>query len=122
MNPTESQIQKSCVFWYRMNYRKYRHFLISIPNGAYLSGDKRKRSAQWSRLQSEGAMKGAPDLILFHPRAQKMPVLIEMKRPGGKQSEYQKTIEESYKLAGYQYIIVQSIDQFMGVTLNFFNE
>lgn len=106
---TESKIQQGCVNWYRYQYPQLRRFLISVPNG----GNRDGRTG--AVIKKEGGMAGAPDLILFDPKGNKLPLLLECKRPKEKQSPTQVLFQEDYAKAGYTYFIFTSLDQFMCV-------
>lgn len=112
---TESQIQQGCVNWYRYQYSQWGRFLIAIPNGSYLNGTPKQRAMQWSKLEREGAVAGASDLILFDPKGNKLPLLLECKKPKGSQSKPQVFFQCDYEQAGYTYFIFTSLDQFMCV-------
>lgn len=104
---TESKLQQSCVNWFRYSYPHWRLFLVAIPNGG-------NRDAKTGALmKKEGAVAGAPDLLLFHPKAEKMPLMLECKLPKGKKSESQVHFERVYKQAGYDYQIFRSVDEFI---------
>lgn len=68
------------------------------------------RFAGWEvlyHLQGLGCLKGMSDLqALKNGRA----VFIEVKRPGGKQSDYQKEFQQKVEAAGFEYIIAKSIE------------
>lgn len=58
-------------------------------------------------LQGLGSMKGMSDLqALKDGRA----VFIEVKRPGGRQSEAQKKFQELVEKAGFEYILAKSVE------------
>lgn len=73
---------------------------FAVPNGAKLSGNRAQRVKQWKWLQAEGALKGAPDLIVAGET--RPPVAIEMKRqkryrgkkPGADQLEVHRAMRD----------------------------
>ena len=61
-------------------------------------------------LQGLGAYKGISDLIaLKRGRV----AFIEVKRPGGRQSEHQKSFQENIEAQGGEYWLVRSVDDVM---------
>lgn len=106
---TESQIQQGCVNWYRYQYSQWGRFLVAIPNGG------RRDAKTGALMKKEGAVAGAPDLILFDPYGKKLPLLLECKKPKGYQSESQVFFQRDYEQAGYTYFIFTSLEQFMCV-------
>ena len=58
-------------------------------------------------LQGLGSMRGMSDLqALKDGRC----VFIEVKRPGGKQSEVQKKFQEMVEAAGFEYVLAKSVE------------
>jgi hypothetical protein len=58
-------------------------------------------------LQGLGSMRGMSDLqALKDGRC----VFIEVKRPGGRQSEYQKKFQEAVERAGFEYVLAKSVE------------
>lgn len=110
-NREESTIQQHCVRWFR--YQHPTLLLISVPNGAFLSGDSKQRAKQWYRLESEGAIPGAADLALLTPRGGHGCLLIEMKTRDGRQSPEQKDFEDLAERNRCQYRIARSVEEFI---------
>ena len=104
---TESALQQACVRYFRTQFPQYSKLLIAIPNHAVLRGDAVQRARQWKRLEAEGAVTGAADLMLFRSREFVRPgylyvslshgCFFELKTSTGKQSpaqrEFQKQVE-----------------------------
>lgn len=116
---TESQLQQSCVRWFRYQFAYAAPFLIAVPNGAFLQGNKKQRSMRWNKLSSEGALAGVADIILFDPLGKQLPLFIEMKMPTKTQSEAQVRFQRAYTQAGYTYTICRSFDQFKELAINY---
>ena len=74
----ESELQRACVRWFRMQYPQ--HLLFHIPNGG-------KRNAREAAIfKAEGVVAGIPDLFLAEARHGHHGLFIEMKagrRPAG---------------------------------------
>lgn len=102
----ESEIQRACVKWFRLKYKKYAPLLFSVPNGMLTS------ATQARIAKAEGLTAGASDLILLVPSSRGAALCIEMKAAKGKQSTEQKCWQRSVEWQGYSYEIVRSIWQF----------
>lgn len=111
----ESDTQKACVSWFRMQYPKFRMLLFAIPNGAVLKGNAKQRGIQMNRMKNEGLVPGVADLFLSVPSGELSGLYIEMKTRKGNQSPNQKIFELSVIKAGYGYVLARSLDQFMEV-------
>jgi hypothetical protein len=104
---TESQIQKKCVEWFRKNYPAIERGFGSFANGG-------KRNAWTAKiLKDEGLRAGFPDLILLLPHGGYASLCIEMKKPGGKQSEEQMEFERYAKKTMNKYVVCHSFDEFV---------
>lgn len=57
----ESQIQRSCLRWFRLQYPQYALLCFAVPNG----GARNKREA--SIMKAEGVTAGVADVILLIP-------------------------------------------------------
>ena len=110
---TESQLQQTCVRWFRYQFAYAAPFLIAVPNGG------RRDAKTGALMKKEGAFAGVADLILFDPFGKKLPLFIEMKLPKGVQSESQVRFQRTYTEAGYTYTICRSFDQFKEVVINY---
>lgn len=116
---SESQLQRQCVQWFRIQFPKQARLLFAIPNGARLYGSKVDRAKQWNKLVAEGAVAGAADLFLSIPAGELAGLYIEMKTPRGKQSDVQKGFEASVIEAGYGYALPRSFEEFRRVVLSY---
>lgn len=70
-------------------------------------------------MKKEGAIAGAPDLVLFDPYGKKLPLLIEMKLPKGVQSESQVAFKRCYADSGYTYTICRDFPTFEMIVENY---
>lgn len=110
--PTEHDLQVSCVTWFRNRYRRLAAHLFAIPNGASLNGDARARAIQWRKLEAEGAMAGVADLFLAVPSGNLAGLWIEMKTEKGTQSKVQKQFEMNMLRAGFGYAMPRNRTEF----------
>lgn len=107
MRNTESQLQKSCVMWFRVQYPRLRSLLFAVPNGGARS------AITGAILKSEGVLAGVADLLLLVPNKKYHGLCIEMKTPKGRQSPTQKQWEKAVTLQGYKYIVCRSFTDFV---------
>lgn len=111
----ESQLQRACVRWFRIQHRPFARLLFAIPNGARLHGTKTERGRQWADLAAEGATAGAADLFLAIPGKATHGLFLEMKTPGGRQTPEQKQFEAIVKAQGYAYVVPRSLAEFIEI-------
>lgn len=104
--PSERQIQIECVSWFRMKYPEASKVFFSVPNG----GARNAWTAK--NLRDEGALSGVADLILLVPKKGYASLCIEMKKPGGRVSDTQKTFCEAAKAFKNKYVVCYSVDEF----------
>lgn len=118
---TESNLQQACVRYFRTQYPQYSKLLIAIPNHAVLSGDASQRARQWKRLEAEGAVTGAADLMLILPKRNHLLMVeammcgcfFELKTATGKQSPAQREFQQQVEAQGYEYVIIKDIESFI---------
>jgi len=105
--PTESQIQRACVRWFRLQYPEIEPLFFSVPNGGY-------RMATTAKImKAEGQRAGVADLILLLPRQGYGALCIEMKRGKGRQSDAQKEFQRLCDQHGQKYVVCRSLEDFM---------
>lgn len=110
---TERQIQIRCVSWFRARYPEASRVFMAIPNGSARNPWTAKN------LKDEGVLSGVADLILLVPRHGYASLCIEMKKPGGRQSETQKEFEEAAKEYKNKYVVCYSEDDFKRVVTEY---
>lgn len=111
--PTERQIQIQCVSWFRMRYPDASPVFFSVPNG----GARNAWTAK--NLRDEGALSGVADLLLLVPKKGFAGLCIEMKKPGGKVSEAQKSFKMAVERFKYKYVVCYSVEEFKAVTADY---
>ena len=104
--PSERQLQIECVSWFRMRYPEASKVFFSVPNG----GARNAWTAK--NLRDEGALSGVADLILLVPKKGYASLCIEMKKPGGRVSDSQKTFCEAAKAVKKKYVLCYSVEEF----------
>lgn len=107
MRNIESQLQKNCVMWFRLQYPKLRSLLFAVPNGGARS------AVTGAILKAEGVVRGVADLLLLIPTRQYHGLAIEMKAPKGRQSAEQREWQRAVTLQGYKYIVCRSFADFV---------
>lgn len=104
----EHRIQVSCVRWFRMAHPQLAYRLFAVPNGG------RRDGVTGARLKEEGVLAGVADLILLVPNSDYHALLIEMKKPKGRQSESQKAWQRAVAGNGdYLYVVCRSLEEFI---------
>lgn len=103
---TESQIQKGFVRWFRGRYTEIEPLFFAVSNG----GARNVWTAKI--MKDEGVRAGVSDLILLIPKHGYAGLLIETKKPDGKQSESQKEFERLATKFKYLYVIVRNQEDF----------
>lgn len=98
----ESEIQQSCVRWFRYAYPRY--LIFSVPNG----GSRNVREAV--SMKAEGTLAGVSDLIVV---AERRVLFVEMKREKGRQQKTQVDFQHRVEALGHCYVLCRSLDDFM---------
>lgn len=114
---SESQIQQSCINWFKAQYPRLWQdgVLFHIANeGVRLGGSG-------NRAKKEGLVRGVADLCLAMPRKGFGALYIELKKPGCYQRPSQKTWQESMERHGNKYVVVKSVESFMRVIQEYLN-
>lgn len=106
MRHNESILQRNCVAWFNLQYRRYAMLLFAVPNGA------RTSATQARILKAEGMTAGVADLILMVPRKGYHALCLEMKTLTGRQQPTQKAWQEAVEEQGYKYVIVRTFADF----------
>lgn len=108
---TESQIQKGYVKWFRERYKEIEPLFFAVSNGGVRN--------VWTAkiLKDEGVRAGVSDLILLIPKHGYAGLLIETKKPDGKQSDSQKVFEKLAKKFKYKYVIVRYQQDFQNLMM-----
>lgn len=106
MRHIESEIQKSCITWFRLQYRHLGKVIFAVPNG----GHRNAREA--AIMKAEGVTPGVADVILLVARHGFNSLCIEFKTEKGRQTELQKEWQEQAEKNGNKYIICRSFVDF----------
>lgn len=113
----EHRIQVECVDWFRAAYPC--GLLLAIPNGAKLGSNARLRALEWARLEAEGAIAGAGDLILCHPSGDLGGLFLECKTRKGEQSDTQKAFESLALGNRFGYAIFRNLKEFQNIVTRY---
>ena len=111
----ESDIQRSCVVWFRSAYPEHALVLFAVPNGG---GRSRVESAI---MKGEGVTAGVSDLILLEARGGYGALCLEAKteRRSSRQSERQKAWQKAAERAGNKYEVFRSLEEFQVIVNNY---
>lgn len=105
---TEDQFQAYCMMWYDKNYPQFRRCLFAVPNGG-------ERPGMAARLmQATGTKRGVCDLILVNFTGVDF---IELKIPGGSQSDDQREFEIMVTDRGHEYFLLWNFEQFRALII-----
>ena len=104
----ESEIQRSCVKWFRSEFPEHALMLFAVPNGG---GRSRVEGAI---MKGEGVTAGVSDLIFLEARGGYGALCIEMKRRSRKsvQSNPQKEWQAAAEAHGNKYVVARSLEAF----------
>lgn len=116
MRHPESQLQISCLRYFRYQYSNIARLIFSIPNGGY------RRPIEAKIMKAEGAVSGTSDVIFLIPSGIYSSLCIEFKAPGGKQTDLQKSWQELAEKHGNKYVIVRSFDAFRTEIQNYLSQ
>ena len=107
----ESELQRQCVAWFRLQYPSHALMLFAVPNGGGRS------PIEAAIMKAEGVTAGVADLILLEARGSYGCLCIEMKtrRKTSKQSANQKIWQAATQKAGNCYVVVRSFEAFQEV-------
>ncbi len=109
IEPLEDEIHTTVMEWVNINpkTKKFANLFIHIPNEG-------KRSYSYARrLQRLGMRKGASDLFIAYPAGLYHGAWIELKRRGGKLSEFQRAFLMDMESQGYFSAACYSIEEAM---------
>ncbi len=113
MRHIESNIQKSCVKWFTLQFPDLRPVFFAVGNG----GARNRTEA--AIMKGEGVTAGVADMLLLHANPDYHGLCIEFKTPTGRQSPTQKVFQHHAEKHGYKYIIVRSVEQFIEDVKNY---
>ena len=128
MRHAESDIQQSCVAWFRWQYPNYSKLLFAVPNGGARS------AVEASIMSGEGVLAGVADMLLLVPSRKYHGLCMEFKRTAiryvdGKrhvlktyQSQPQKEWQAAVESVGYKYVVVRSLEEFIKLINNYFSD
>lgn len=114
MRHIESNIQKNCVAWFRLQYPHIARLLFAVPNG----GARNKIEA--GIMKGEGVTAGVADILLLYPSPPFHALCIEFKSPKGRQQASQKEWQRLVEEHGYKYAICRSFDDFRETIRGYF--
>jgi hypothetical protein len=109
----ESNLQMSCVRWFRLQYPEMAGLLFAVPYGS------KRGKVTAAILKAEGALAGVSDLLFLMPAGTWPYLCIEMKTKTGRQSPAQKEFQNNVEAVGARYALVRSFDEFVSLIRNY---
>ena len=108
---TESDLQRQCVTWFRLQYPADALMLFAVPNGGGRS------VVEASIMKGEGVTAGVADLLLLEARGGWGCLCLEMKtkKKGSKQRPSQKAWQTAAERAGNRYEVVRTLEEFQTI-------
>lgn len=106
----EDRLQMACKYWFDCQYPQYRLLLHHSPNEGLLM----KHDRDGAKRKAMGMRPGFPDFIFLLPNRQHPYLALELKSEKGRQSDHQKEYQQAVEQAGGKYVIVRSLDEFIG--------
>lgn len=108
---SESQIQQSCINWFKAQYPRLWQDGVLF----HISNEGIRLGAAGNRAKREGIVRGVADLCLAIPRNGYGALYIEMKKPGRYQQPEQRAWQENIQKYGNKYVVVKSVETFMSI-------
>ncbi|MCI7652770.1 MAG: VRR-NUC domain-containing protein [Bacteroidales bacterium] len=106
----EDKLQMACKYWFDCQYPQYRLLLHHSPNEGLLM----KHDRDGAKRKAMGMRPGFPDFIFLLPNRVYPFLALELKSEKGRQSDHQKEYQQAVEQAGGKYVIVRSLDEFIG--------
>jgi hypothetical protein len=107
MKRKESDLQISCVNWFKYQYPQYKMLLFAIPNG----GLRNIKTAV--TLKREGVVSGVPDLFLSLARGEWHGMYLELKSGSNDLTANQDMFFIMARKQGYKCEVIRTLDQFI---------
>ena len=107
----ESNLQRACIRWFRLQYPKFAKVCFAVPNGGW----RNRREA--GILKAEGVTPGVADVILLTPSGGYASLCLEFKTEskGSTQRDSQKEWQAAAEAAGNRYEIIRTFNRFREV-------
>jgi hypothetical protein len=70
-------------------------------------------------MKGEGVTAGVADVLLLLPNNRYHGLCIEFKTATGRQSEAQRTFQQKVTNAGYRYVIIRTVEEFVEEVKNY---
>ena len=113
MRQTESQLQKSCITWFRLQYPSIGRLIFAVPNG----GSRNAREA--AKMKGEGVTAGVSDVILLKASDGYSSLCVEFKTEKGRQQTTQKEWQQVVEDNGNKYVLCRSFDSFRDIVKDY---
>ena len=103
----ERDLQAKCVAWWHQS--GLLGLLFHVPN------EGKRNRIEAASLAALGSVAGVSDFVLLLPGGRVH--LIELKRPGGTQSEEQRRFEAAASAMGHTYDLINSLEDFKAAVI-----
>jgi len=108
---TEAKLQVECYTWVHNNYPELRGLICYNLNNS-------RNKIDGNLNRSMGLQKGRSDMVLYgHCTAR----FIELKLPGEKQTTEQKQWQAKIESHGFEYYVIETLEQFKHHVIQFYN-
>lgn len=107
---TESKLQVDCYTWAHNNHPELRGLICYNLNNS-------RNKIDGNLNRSMGLQKGRSDMVLYGHRTARF---LEFKLPGEKQTTEQKQWQAKIEAQGFEYHIVETIEQFKYHVIQFY--
>lgn len=98
---TEEQLQAQIFQWHWENKPEERRLLFHVQQ-------KARNAIEGVRFRAIGVVPGVSDLVYLRPGGK--PVMMELKTDTGSQSAEQVKWQNAVEAAGYEYVIIRSLE------------
>jgi len=112
---TEDQLQAKCFKWFDNEFPAERRMLFAVPNGGERPMKRVMTATGWkmvpleaNKLKATGTMPGVSDMIFVTDKV----YFIEMKIPGGTQSDPQIDFMNKVRPRGHEYVLIYTFEEF----------
>lgn len=116
---TESKIQQEIIRWWDLECRRF-HLLPEDLMAFPLQGARTPANA--ARMKAEGMRRGTPDMFLAVGRHGYGGLWLELKRPGGRPTEFQTAALSRLQKQGYVARLVIGFDEATEAIFNYLAE
>lgn len=101
MKHEESDMQRACVKWFRLQYPSC--VVFAVPNGGA------RNRVTGAVMKAEGVLAGVADLVIVAPGRV---FFVELKTQDGRLRDTQRDFADAVRRLGHEYAVCRSFDEF----------